>query len=108
MTKEESKTEWVKLKPKEVESLIVDLAKQGHSPERIGLVLRDKHGVSKSKAHTGKRIKKILDESNSSYKKEKEIIEERIENLKKHFKLNKHDYSSQRALAKALWAVRRA
>lgn len=107
MAKEESR-DWIKLKPKEIESLIIDLAKQGNPPVKIGLLLRDKHGIPKSKALTGKRIKKILEDSKIKYEKEKEIIEKKIERLRKHFELNKHDYCSQRALAKTLWAVHKA
>jgi small subunit ribosomal protein S15 len=36
---------WVKLKPDEVEEIIVKLAKKGQSSSQIGLTLRDQYGV---------------------------------------------------------------
>ena len=66
---EEKKPSWIKLKPKEVEDLVVDLAKKGESPAKIGLILRDKHGIPKTKVF-GKKIKQILDQKGIEYKTE--------------------------------------
>ena len=43
------KPTWLKQDIKEVEAIIVKLAKQGLAPGRIGLVLRDGYGIPKSK-----------------------------------------------------------
>lgn len=89
------KTDWSKIKPAEVEQLIVDLGKKGTPPEKIGLILRDQHGIPKTKLF-GLRIGKVLAkhkiEANSLHKNTKE----KIENLKKHFAKHKHDYTAQR------------
>ena len=104
---EEKKTEkpsWVKMKPAELEKIVVELAKEGKSPAQIGLVLRDKHGVPKAKLF-GKKIKKILEENKVGYKSDQNIIEDHIEPLKVHISKNKHDHPASRALTKKLWAV---
>ncbi len=107
MTNEESH-DWIKLKPKEIESLIIELAKQGSSPAQIGLILRDKHGIPKVKSILKKSIKQILAESNIKFKSEKEIIEQKVDKLRSHILSNKHDYGAQKALTKRLWAVHKA
>ena len=53
------KADWTKLKPAEVEKLIVSLGKQGIPREKIGLVLRDQHGIPRSKL-LGLKINKVL------------------------------------------------
>ena len=52
------KADWTKFKPVEVEKIIVDLARQGIAPEKIGLILRDQHGIPKAKL-LGIKIKEI-------------------------------------------------
>lgn len=96
-----------KLSPKDAEKIIADLAGQGKTPAEIGLILRDKHGIPSVRGLTGKKLCKILQEAKINYVTEKKIIEDRVENLKKHLENNKHDYSASRALTKQLWAIRR-
>lgn len=92
----------VKIKPAELKKIVVDLAKKGETPEKIGLILRDKHGVPKAKL-VDKKITKILEEEGIEYESDKEKVEKKIEKLKMHIKGNKHDYSAQRSLTKKLW-----
>jgi len=53
---------WIKMKPDEIKEIIVKFANEGKSPSQIGLVLRDKYGVPKTKL-LGKSIREILEES---------------------------------------------
>ena len=58
----ESKTvkpSWIKTSQKELENLVIELAKEGKTPAQIGLVLRDKHGIPKTRL-LGKGIKKYF------------------------------------------------
>lgn len=103
-TKENKKTEWVKTKPQEIEKIVVELAKEGTSMEKIGLILRDKHGIPKAKIF-GKKISQILRENNSYVNSEYENILKKTEILKKHFQKNKHDYPAKRSLNKNLGRV---
>jgi len=54
---------WVKLKSKEVEKIVLNLAKQGIWPSKIGLTLRDSYGVPSVKRITGKSVLKIIREN---------------------------------------------
>jgi ribosomal protein S15P/S13E len=102
----EKKSDWVKIKPAELEKLVLDLHREGHSPAKIGLILRDKHAVPKAKA-VGKKISQILNESNLKYSAEKDVYLKKIEAIEKHISAHKHDYTAKRSLTKSLWAVKK-
>jgi ribosomal protein S15P/S13E len=104
-TKKE-KPNWVKMKPAEVESLIVELAKGGNSPAKIGLILRDEHGIPKTKLF-GKRLSQVLREKGIKFETEEDGMKKKIETLQNHFGKNKHDYQASKALSKKLWAMNR-
>ncbi len=80
---------------KEVEKIIIDLAKQGNSSERIGLILRDQHGIPKVRT-LGIKIGSIMEKNGFNKNNDKKNIIAKIENLRKHFATNKHDYTAQR------------
>jgi small subunit ribosomal protein S15 len=98
------KPEWVKIKPAELEKIVLDLAKNGETPARIGLILRDQHGIPKAKL-LGKKISQIIEEANLSIKSEKELTKGKISTLEKHSSIHKHDYSAKRSLIKKLWII---
>ena len=102
----ENKSDWVMVKLPELEKLVSDLHKEGHSPAKIGLILRDKHGIPKAKL-VGKKITKILNDAKLVYKSEKEMKANKIQEIEKHIAIHKHDYSAKRSLSKSLWAVKR-
>ena len=93
---------WIKMKPAEMEEIVIELAKNGESPAKIGLILRDKHGIPKTKLF-GKRITEILKEKGVKYEVEKDVVDKKIGKLKGHISKNKHDYPAKRALTKRLW-----
>lgn len=99
-----SKPSWIKIKPEEMEKIVLDLVKQGETPAKIGLILRDKYGIPKAKL-LGKGINEIIAEKKVQYKTKKDIIQERIEKLKKHIEKNKYDHGAKRSLTKKLWVV---
>lgn len=101
---EEKKPEWVTIKPAELEKIIVELAKQGETPAKIGMILRDKHGIPKAKL-LGKRISQILKEKNIKIKTEKEKLTEETHKLEQHKAKHKHDYTATRAMTKKLWIL---
>ena len=102
--KKSVKPSWVKMKPDEMEKIVVELARNGESPAKIGLILRDKYGIPKSRVF-GKKITQILLEKNEKYPTEKEEIGKKIASLKEHTKKNKKDHPSSRALTKKLWVL---
>ncbi len=89
------KADWTKISAKEIEKIVIDLARQGTAPEKIGLILRDQHGVPKAKL-LGVKIGKILANNKLDSNSEKKNISNKIENLKKHSEKNKHDYTAMR------------
>lgn len=100
------KSGWTKPKPVEIEKIVIDLTKQGNFPSKIGIILRDKYNVPKTKI-LGKKITKILKDNNIKYLTEKDLTEKKIEKLKLHIEKHKQDYTASRSLTKQLWALYR-
>ncbi|MEK6825609.1 MAG: 30S ribosomal protein S15 [Nanoarchaeota archaeon] len=100
----ESKPEWVKLKPAEMEKLVIDLHKQGNTPSKIGIILRDQHGIPRAKL-LGKKITQILKEAKIEDNSEQQRVKNKIANLEEHAKKHKHDYTAQKSLTKIRWLV---
>ena len=89
------KADWSKTKPADVEKLILELGRQGTPPEKIGLILRDQHGIPKAKL-LGIRVGKILSKNKMDASSAHKNIQAKIESLKTHFAKHKHDYTAQR------------
>ncbi len=102
--KSKSKPSWIKMKPDEMEKIILELAKQGEGPAKIGLILRDKHGVPSSRL-IGKKVTKVLKDKGVKYKTEKDILDVKVSTLRGHIAKNKHDYSAAKSLTKKLWIL---
>ena len=95
-----AKLSWMRYKPKEIELLVVKLAKEGKPASLIGLVLRDSYGVPDVKAIAGKSITKILNEKKLSPKIPEDlmaVIKKSI-SIRKHREENKQDMTSLRGL----------
>jgi small subunit ribosomal protein S15 len=91
---------WSSLNPREVESHVIDLGKNGKSTSEIGMILRDQFAVPDVKLATGKSISKILETNNIKYE-----IPEDLRNListalqlRKHLEDNKKDLKNKRNL----------
>jgi len=102
----EKKTEWVKMKPAEVEKLVLDLHKEGNTPAKIGLILRDKHGIPKAKL-VGKKISQIIIANKETPVTEKVTFGKKISTLEAHIVKHKHDYSAKKSLSKGLWTIKK-
>lgn len=103
-TETKEKPSWVNIKPAELEKIVIELGKQGETPSKIGLILRDKHGIPKAKL-LGKKITKILKDAKIDTFQEKANVEKKVEKIKKHLLRNKHDNTAKKSLAKKLWIV---
>lgn len=114
MTKEKAATSgsiaekpsWLTMKPSEIEKIVLELHKQGETPAKIGLILRDKHGVPKAKL-LGKKVKEIIEHAGASISPEINYVQAKIKNLERHNSQHKHDHTSRRSLTKKLWIVRK-
>ncbi len=100
---------WSSLNPREVESRVIELAKQGKTTSEIGLILRDQYAVPDVKTSTGKKISKILESNNI-----KPEIPEDMRNLigtalqlRKHLEVNKKDLKNKRNLQLTESKIRR-
>ena len=51
---------WSTIDKAEIEELIVNLAKEGHSTAMIGTILRDCHAVPNARLVTGERVSETL------------------------------------------------
>ncbi|CAH9086717.1 unnamed protein product [Cuscuta europaea] len=51
---------WLKTTAQEVEESICKFAKRGTTPSKIGVLLRDSHGIAQVKSVTGSKILRIL------------------------------------------------
>lgn len=91
---------WVQHSSKEVELLVVKLAKDGKTPSQIGLFLRDEYGIPDVKLLTGKSITKILDEKNLSKKLPEDLtaLIKKVIAVREHSLYNKKDMTAKRGL----------
>ncbi|MCK5108041.1 MAG: 30S ribosomal protein S15, partial [Nanoarchaeota archaeon] len=54
--------DWVTYSKKELELMVIKIAKEGHKPSMIGLILRDTYGIPSIKDTLGKSIVQVLRE----------------------------------------------
>ena len=91
---------WVKQKPKEVEQLVVELKKKDYPSSKIGLTLRDTHGIPSIQAITGKKVGRIIKENELTNKFPDELMNlmKKSVRLHKHLEKNKHDVHNKRSI----------
>jgi len=91
---------WCKYTPEEVESTVVKLAKEGHTPSRIGVILRDQYGVPLTKPIVGKTVIEIMKQAglSPSMPEDLEVLLKRASAIVVHLEKNKKDSYNIRAL----------
>jgi len=91
---------WCRYTAEEVEALVIRLAKEGHPPSKIGIILRDQHGIPLTKPITGKSVSQILKERGlaPSLPEDLENLLRKATRLHVHLDKNKADLSNKRAL----------
>jgi len=92
--------EWVPLLPREVESKVVELAKEGKQAAVIGLILRDSYGVPSVQEVTGKKIQQILKDAGLGGKLPQDLqnLIQRAIALQEHLAANPRDLHNLRGL----------
>lgn len=99
---------WVKYKPKEIEDIILKLAKTGHQSAQIGLILRDQYGIPSARL-SKMRIARVMKKAGLY----PEIPEDMFNLIKRavalnvHMTKNKKDYTSKRGLELTESKIRR-
>ncbi len=100
---------WLKHKKEDVETLVVDLAKQKHTSAMIGTILRDSHGIPDATVITKKPIAQIM-RDNKLYPELPEdlmfLLRKSVQ-LRKHMLSSKKDKHSQRGLENLESKIRR-
>ncbi len=91
---------WVKYSKKEVEQIIIKLAKEGLTSAKIGLKLRDVYGIPDAKIITGKKISKILEENNLMPEIPFDLLDlmRKSVKIRKHLESNNKDLKNKRSL----------
>jgi len=94
------KISWVRYKPKEIEMLILRLAKEGKTSSQIGMVLRDSYGIPDVKQVIGKRLSGLLAEKDILPKIPEDIMALIRKNImiRKHMEKNTRDQPAARGL----------
>jgi len=95
-----SPPEWIVYDSKEVEELIVKLAKEGNSPSRIGITLRDQYGIPSIHQITGKKIGYFLRKNKlmSDIPEDLQNLIKKAINLRKHLEKNHKDKHNKKGL----------
>ena len=91
---------WLRYKGKEIELLVVKLAKEGYSQSQIGMHLRDTYGIPDVKLITKKKINQILDEKKLLPEIPEDLLAviRKSVSLAKHLEENHKDYTAKRGL----------
>ncbi len=94
---------------KDIEEQIVSLANAGHSASKIGLILRDEHGVKNFVEASGKGIQQVLKENNLLGEMPEDLLNliRRSVVLYNHMNKNKKDYSAKRGYELTVSKIRR-
>jgi small subunit ribosomal protein S15 len=89
---------WCKYQPEEVESLIIKLAKEGHSLSSIGTILRDQYAIPLVKPIVGKSISDILENAGLSPTMPEDLtnLMKKAQGLAVHMDKNKKDLHNKR------------
>jgi len=91
---------WCKYQPEEVEALVVKLGKEGHGPSKIGIILRDQHGIPLTKPIAGRSVSQILREAGLAppLPEDLETLVRKAARLQVHLERNRKDLHNKRAL----------
>jgi len=94
------KLTWIRYSNKEIEQLVIKLAKQGKSQSEIGMILRDTYGVPSVRDLLKKKLHVVLEENKLASKLPEDLsnlIKHEIRIIK-HLERNKKDMHAKRGL----------
>ena len=100
---------WSTIDKAEIEELIVNLAKEGHSTAMIGTILRDCHAVPNARLVTGERVSETLARNGISGKYPEDLMNlmRKALNLMDHLSSNQKDLHNRRQLSLCESKIRR-
>ena len=99
----------MRYKEKEIEKLIIKLAKAGTSASEIGMSLRDIYGIHNVKTATGKSVTQILSENKLAKELPEDLLAliKKLVEVKKHLEKNRQDKTAKRGLQLTESKIRR-
>jgi small subunit ribosomal protein S15 len=100
---------WLDYTEEEVTEIVTDLAKDGMSPSKIGMKLRDQYGVPSVKQATGKNITTIMEEEGLKNQIPEDLssLLQKTERLKQHLDQNENDRQAKSELESVETKIRR-
>ena len=100
---------WLQYSKEEIVELILQMAKEGKNTSKIGLILRDQHGVPSVKAIVDKTISEILNENKMlpQYPEDLMNLMRKAVKLHKHVAVNKQDKHNTRSMKLTESKIRR-
>ena len=100
---------WCKYGSEEVEAFVVKLSKEGQTPSKIGVTLRDQYGIPLVKSVSGKSIKKILAEADLKPGLPEDLnnLLAKAVNLRRHLARNRADAVDRRSMELIVSRIRR-
>lgn len=100
---------WIRYKDKEIELLIVKLAKEGKAPSKIGTILKDTYGIPCTRTAVGKKITKILEEKKLLSKIPEDLMAliKKSITIKAHMNENKKDQAAKHGMLLTESKIRR-
>lgn len=101
--------DWVPLDEDEIRELIVDLARQGETASKIGIILRDQYGIPDIELALDESITDIMEEHDLNPEIPEDLLAlmEKAVNLKDHLEENPKDKSNRRSLRLVESRIRR-
>lgn len=93
----------------ELEEIVVSLANAGHSPSKIGLILRDEHNIKDFSVETGMGIQQVLKENKLLGEMPEDLLNliRRSVVLYNHLQKNKKDFSAKHGYEITVSKIRR-
>jgi len=100
---------WVKYKNKDIEKLILKLAKEKKNSAVIGIILRDQYGIPDSRLITKKRVTEIMKENKLYPDMPEDLMSlfKKATFLREHLKTNKKDKKAIKGLEHLESKIRR-
>jgi small subunit ribosomal protein S15 len=91
---------WVESDPATIRNAILKLAKDGQTPSRIGIALRDDYGVPLTRAVLGKPVLQVLSEGKASPKLPQDLQDliDRAQRVQKHLQTHRSDRKNVHSL----------
>lgn len=91
---EKTKPVWLKTSEKEVQQIVDSLVQNGHSNEKISLILRDQYGIPSTRLY-GKKLSEMTKITKSELKN----LQKKLIILEAHFSKNKQDKKVKRKIS---------